>query len=76
MEEKVTCKDFLQVQKEGNREVQRKYKFYNLNAIISVGYHEKKWIQHQQARRIGIKYRQQHNHTIGTIVNYTSICYK
>ncbi|MEA3392225.1 MAG: virulence protein RhuM/Fic/DOC family protein [Candidatus Marinimicrobia bacterium] len=33
-----TCKDFLQVQIEGNRKVKRKSKFYNLDAIISVGY--------------------------------------
>jgi hypothetical protein len=33
-----TCKEFLQVQIEGNREVERKQKFYNLDAIISVGY--------------------------------------
>ncbi len=33
-----TCKDFLQVQKEGNRNVERLQKFYNLDAIISVGY--------------------------------------
>ena len=38
LEEKATCKKFLQVQKEGNREVKRKQKFYNLDAIISVGY--------------------------------------
>jgi len=38
LEEKATCKDFLQVQKEGVREVKRKQKFYNLDAIISVGY--------------------------------------
>src|SRR5690606_5891292 len=38
LEEDATCKDFLQVQKEGNREVKRKQKFYNLDAIISVGY--------------------------------------
>jgi hypothetical protein len=36
--EGATCKDFLQAQKEGNREVKRKQKFYNLDAIISVGY--------------------------------------
>ena len=30
LDEKSTCKDFLQVQKEGNREVTRKQKFYNL----------------------------------------------
>lgn len=33
-----TCKDFLQVQNEGDREVKRKRKHYNLDAIISVGY--------------------------------------
>ncbi|MFA6570086.1 MAG: virulence RhuM family protein [Bacteroidota bacterium] len=33
-----TCKDFLQVQKEGYRYVERNQKFYNLDAIISVGY--------------------------------------
>ncbi|MFA5297373.1 MAG: virulence RhuM family protein [Lutibacter sp.] len=38
LDESATCKDFLQVQKEGNREVKRKQKFYNLDAIISVGY--------------------------------------
>ena len=38
LSEKATCKDFLQVQKEGNREVARKRKFYNLDAIIAVGY--------------------------------------
>ncbi len=36
--EKATCKEFLQVQIEGNREVKRKQKFYNLDAIIAVGY--------------------------------------
>lgn len=38
LKEEATCKDFLQVQKEGNREVRRQQKFYNLDAIISVGY--------------------------------------
>lgn len=36
--EKSTCKDFLQVQFEGEREVRRKRKHYNLDAVISVGY--------------------------------------
>ena len=36
LEEAATCKDFLQVQVEGEREVKRKH--YNLDAIISVGY--------------------------------------
>ncbi len=33
-----TCKEFLQVRQEGGRQVKRKLKFYNLDAIISVGY--------------------------------------
>jgi len=33
-----TIKDFLIVQMEGKREVERKQKFYNLDVIISVGY--------------------------------------
>ena len=36
--EVATCKEFLQVQKEGHREVTRKTKYYNLNAILAVGY--------------------------------------
>lgn len=36
--EEATCKDFLQVQQEGGREVKRKRKHYNLDAVISVGY--------------------------------------
>ncbi len=38
LDELSTCKDFLQVQQEGQRQVKRKRKFYNLDAIISVGY--------------------------------------
>lgn len=38
LSEEVTCKEFLQVQTEGKRKVERKQKFYNLDAIISVGY--------------------------------------
>ena len=38
LQEEATCKDFLQAQMEGSREVSRKRKFYNLDAIISVGY--------------------------------------
>ena len=33
-----TCKEILQVRKEGSRNVERKQKYYNLDAIISVGY--------------------------------------
>ena len=38
LEERATCKEFLQVQIEGKREVKRERQFYNLDAIISVGY--------------------------------------
>lgn len=45
--EAATCKDFLQVRIEGNREVKRTSKHYNLDMIISVGYR----IQSQVATR-------------------------
>lgn len=38
LDEKETCKEILQVQTEGGRQVQRSRKYYNLDAIISVGY--------------------------------------
>ena len=38
LQEDGTCKEILQVQIEGKREVSRNTKFYNLDAIISVGY--------------------------------------
>jgi hypothetical protein len=44
LSEEATCKDFLQVQKEGNRSIERTQKFYNLDAIISVGYRVKSHI--------------------------------
>ena len=47
LDESATCKDFLQVQKEGNREVKRNQKFYNLDAIISVGYRIKSQVATQ-----------------------------
>ena len=36
--EQATCKEFLQVRKEGLREVQRKISFYSLDAILAVGF--------------------------------------
>ena len=38
LDEISTCKEYLQVQKEGKREIKRKIRVYNLDAIISVGY--------------------------------------
>jgi hypothetical protein len=36
--EAATCKDYLQVRTEGNRQVQRSLRHYNLDAILAVGY--------------------------------------
>ena len=41
LDEEATCKDFLQVQTEGKRQVRRALRFYNLDVIISVGYRVK-----------------------------------
>lgn len=38
LSEDATCKDYLQVQTEGEREVNRSRKFYNLDMILAVGY--------------------------------------
>ena len=38
LSEWATCKDFLQVQNEGGREVRRERKFYNLDMILAIGY--------------------------------------
>jgi len=38
LSEEATIKDFLIVRKEGQREVKRNQKFYNLDVIISIGY--------------------------------------
>lgn len=38
LSEDSTCKDYLQVQLEGGREVHRARKFYNLDMILAVGY--------------------------------------
>ena len=47
LEEGATIKDFLIVQKEGNRDINRTQKFYNLDAIISVGYRIKSQVATQ-----------------------------
>jgi hypothetical protein len=49
LEEKATCKDSLQVQKEGNREVKGNIRKYNLDVIIAIGY--------QVNSVLGIKFR-------------------
>ncbi|MBQ9560358.1 MAG: virulence protein RhuM/Fic/DOC family protein [Bacteroidaceae bacterium] len=41
LEQESTVKEYLTVQKEGQREVARKVKYYNLDVIISVGYRVK-----------------------------------
>jgi prophage maintenance system killer protein len=41
LEKESTCKEFLQVQTEGTRQVTRIQKFYDLDVIISVGYRVK-----------------------------------
>ena len=38
LDKAATCKEYLQVQTEGDRQVRRNLKHYNLDAIISVGY--------------------------------------
>ena len=38
LEENATCKQFLQVQTEGSREVRREQKFYNFDMILAIGY--------------------------------------
>lgn len=38
LDEKSTCAKIAQVQKEGEREINRKIKYYNLDVIIAVGY--------------------------------------
>ncbi len=38
LQENSTCKKFLQVQREGDRDVERELVYYNLDAVIAVGY--------------------------------------
>lgn len=44
LNQEATVKDFLTVQKEGTRKIQRKLTYYNLDMIISVGYRVKSLI--------------------------------
>jgi hypothetical protein len=43
LQELATVKDYLTVQMEGSREVQRRIQLYNLDVIISVGYRVKSY---------------------------------
>ncbi len=38
LQENLTCKNYLQVQQEGKRQVQREVKVYNLQMILAIGY--------------------------------------
>ena len=38
LEQRATCKNYLQVQLEGTRQIRRNTKFYNLDMILAVGY--------------------------------------
>lgn len=38
LEEKATCKSYLQVQKEGSRNVKREQKYYSFDMILAIGY--------------------------------------
>jgi hypothetical protein len=38
LDERATCKEYLQVRREGARDVQRSLKHYNLDTILAVGY--------------------------------------
>ncbi|MBR0197890.1 MAG: virulence RhuM family protein [Kiritimatiellae bacterium] len=50
LEERATSKDFLEVRQEGNRRVARKFAYYNLDLIISVGF--------RVNTKNGVKFRQ------------------
>jgi len=47
LQEERTCKNFLQVQMEGNRSVRRNIPNYNLDMIIAVGYRHKEMLQYE-----------------------------
>ena len=50
-----TCTKIVQVQNEGNRQVKRNIDFYNLDAIISVGYRVNSNVQIKQRSYNGYK---------------------
>ena len=50
LDESATCRNFRQVQIEGNRQVSREIPFYNLDMIISLGYRVKSMVATQFRR--------------------------
>ncbi|HPJ21754.1 MAG TPA: RhuM family protein, partial [Clostridia bacterium] len=44
LDSEVTCKSYLQVQKEGLREVTRKIKHYNLDMVLAIGYRVRSYV--------------------------------
>lgn len=59
LDEIATVKEYLTVQKEGSRFVRRKYRLYNLDVIISVGYRVKS-IRGTQFRQWALKIIKEH----------------
>lgn len=64
LNEERTCKEYLQVQAEGNREVRRKVKIYDLDAVISLGY--------RISSDIATRFRAKKTYQISTFVDKVS----
>lgn len=80
LEFEATCKEILQVQKEGNRYVKRKSLLYNLDAIIAVGYriNSNKFpgTKRSDSRRLRYSERSGHyQHTINKQLRYMAIAW-
>jgi hypothetical protein len=50
IDESATCKDYLQVRREGNREVRRSVKTYRLELIMAVGFRVMQLLQAEAKR--------------------------
>ncbi len=74
LSEAATCKDFLQVQIEGGRRVQRTRKYYNLDAIISVGYRIKSF-HHSDAESTEKNFKRIDERNIGGCRNVLATFY-
>ena len=66
LKQSATTKDFLVVRQEGTRQVKRKIKHYNLDAIVSVGYrvNSKRATQFRQWATTTLKQHLIHGYTI------------